>query len=189
MLTIAIILISVLLVVAAIGYALSRGVRQSWQETADKLGLEYTGGIFGNPELSGTYDGYRVKLVQYASKRGDGLTEYFIKFSDPLPTILKLEPHGPHMRLDLLASAQDVEIGIDELDEHFVIKAEEPDEARAFLTDERIAQILLELRHRYPHMTLESGQLKVRRQGTQTIEEKRATFDEMVAYAETLSSR
>lgn len=167
-------LILVLFGIGGIGfYVLFKKSENTRRESLAKcLGLSVDSSLLGAGGLSGRYEGIPVRVEEF--HRGDGqhsqtFTLVKADLLARLPDGLKIVHESDLAQLGKIFGLQDIVIRHARLDRLAVIKAKDPDEARAFLSRPGIADALADFMERYDSAKLSNGTVEVERLGSMDI--------------------
>lgn len=127
-----------------------------WTETASLLGLEFEPPArFGQFKMSGYVSGFHVDVYTYTQSHGQSsstYTSYNVRFPASLELGLKLKKEGKILgKIARFFGAQDHAIDDADFDSAFMIKGDDADGVRQFLTEERKA-FIMELQNKLPSM-------------------------------------
>jgi hypothetical protein len=183
--------IIVLVVVAlTVGMRQLRSVQDAWEQAAASLGLRATRGNFvTRPRMEGSIGPYRVEIDTYTERSGDSSNVYtrYRVWYDSLGLGLRLTPQHALHRIARFFGAQDVEVGDEEFDDAFVIKADDPTAVALFLTPSRRLG-LLRLFSTYRRASVEDDAITVTTSGMERKQEKlESTMRRAVAAARRLT--
>jgi hypothetical protein len=152
------------------GAAAFKKVRvEAWRRFAKEHRLAFDEGPQGgSPQLSGTWDGVpvtlRVEYVQRGNRRSP-TTRATARLQTALPRGLSVSAEGMPARLVKLLGAQDVQVGIPEVDQKFRIKAEDEAGTRALFQNWRFRQAAVTFAACGRGATLSQHQATVARDG------------------------
>ncbi len=155
------ILFPVVVVIAAVA-TLRHGkrARQTWQTLAQTYGLNYTPPgkaellskkaaiAFQDPgEINGVLEGlaFRLYIAIYGTSKDRRVFTIMSLEIPNLPHGLTLYHENAFLGFTKMIGAQDVKIGDEEFDKAFMIKGENADQVRAWLSDERRQALLREI--------------------------------------------
>lgn len=148
-------------VVVAIVVSSNRKANEAWQSTGESLRLEFVGTSFGGRLLTGSREGYSVR-VETERHGKQTWTGYRVKFGKAIDFPGALKPQGFLSGMtNALTNQIDLEVGDKEFDARFVVTGAE-DGVRKFLDEDR-RERLLHLARRFGHVELNAGQLLTRR--------------------------
>ncbi|QDG51994.1 hypothetical protein FIV42_14975 [Persicimonas caeni] len=163
----------IILVLLGIGgvvfYVLFKKSEDNRRETlAKRLGLSVDSSMLGKGVLSGRYEGIPVRIEEF--RRGNGqrsrtLTQITADITVPLPEGLKIVHESDLAQIGKIFGLQDIVIRHARLDRTAVIKAKDPDAARAFLTQAGNADALADFMERYESAKLSKGSIEIERFG------------------------
>lgn len=145
----AIFLIMLLAPVAGIGFWKLRQLYDaatSWAQVGRDHGLEFSAGLVASEfTLSGTYRDVPVRVETVTHELGNPRKyKVFTRFRAPLPdefpsTAVVSSSGGPELTDVMLAAPQPVHVDPPAIDDHFLIRADRPEGARAFFEQPGIA--------------------------------------------------
>lgn len=128
------------LIAAAVAITTKRqrdSTNQAWRAAADTLGFTFTRGTWlGGPTITGTLDGAPAEIRSYSKSTGKSssrYTRYSIGFP-PIGIALHLQRQSGLGRFLKVLGTQDILIGEPVFDEAFIVRASDPQAARAVLT-------------------------------------------------------
>jgi hypothetical protein len=144
-------------VVAAAAIAAIFGARQQkdrrdaqWRDAAAELDLRFTTATWGYPSIAGHTGGFAVHVdVKKSGGENNTVRTHYRVLYPPLGMGLKLRPENFVTKIGRFFGGQDLEVGDDEFDASFHVKARDPNALRAFMTPSR-RLMLLRLVAAYP---------------------------------------
>jgi len=145
----------------------SRSLNRAWKQAAQDLGLNFSpGGFLSNREMRGTYKTYPIRIWMY-TEGGKHKTTYTVAKIDfrDLPFDLNLQRDGFLQSIGTFFGAQDVRIGEQAFDQKVVVKGQQTERIRSFLTGERVSALNRFFRA-FPHGTVTDRMLRAEREGT-----------------------
>ena len=143
----AVIWMGVVVLVAVIGFLLTRQWRDSaWRQLASDLGAEFMeGGFMHSGKVQAHMRRWTVTLDAYSVPSGDSSTTYTrmrAPFENKDGFEFAIFREGLVARLDKKLGMSDLEIGMPEFDRDFVIQSNNETRVRALLADAKIRQLI-----------------------------------------------
>jgi hypothetical protein len=143
----AVIWMGVVVLVAVIGFLLTRQWRDSaWRQLAADLGAEFTeGGFMHSGKVQARMQQWTVTLDAYSVPSGDSSTTYTrmrAPFENKDGFDFAIFREGLVSRLDKKLGMADIEIGVPDFDHDFVIQSNNGSKVRALLADAKIRQLI-----------------------------------------------
>ncbi len=177
------IVLAVVAVIIAAGSA-NRRTHQIWAHAANQLGLDISApSVFGNPTISGRSGSVTVDAGIVGS--GDNArTRYRVAYS-PLAPSFTLQRESGTRRIMKMFGGQDLEIGDPAFDDAFVVKADDSEALRAFLTAGRRSS-LVRLLAVHNAATISESQIELRTKPERKTETIVAVVRRLAATAEQL---
>ncbi len=136
-----------LLAAVIVWWVLSRRMQgAAWKELARDVGAEYVpGGLFRSSKVVARLRGSTLTLDTYSVPSGDSSTTY-TRIRAPLEirdgfqfTVFR---EGLVGKIDKALGMQDLEIGIPEFDDAFVVRANDETRVRALLSNTKVRQLI-----------------------------------------------
>lgn len=157
------------IVVVAGGIAAVGALVYSWGRTghglkllAEEFGLDHEESWLGPGSLHGRKHGCEVQIALEWYGQNEGFrTVYRAEVGSVFPESVELAPENTLSSIGQMMGAQDVEVGEARFDEVFVVKADEPDQARRVLDQPGVGDALLELEGGAYSVALRDGTLEV----------------------------
>lgn len=113
---------------------------EAWETAAESIDGQFeAGGMVAKPKLSGTVDGYAVRVTTKTRGSNNHRKTYTV-YRILYPTLgfhMRLSEQGMFSGVKKLFGGRDVEVGDDAFDENVIVDAEAERKVVAFLTDER----------------------------------------------------
>ncbi len=140
----AVMLIVILLLVVGLPawsfYSMKQKAR-SWEEAAAQLGLEYRRGTWGVGEMAGTVRGISVSVSIFRRGNGDSSsswTRYQLGFPSGGPSV-SMEPESflSGWKALIGMKGQDIVVGDPAFDKAVIVRGEDPDQVKRFLSPAR----------------------------------------------------
>ena len=119
--------------------AQARRAREEWAAAADQLGFSVSGSNLKTLMLKGAEGAIRV-VVDLVRSDNSTTTRYRVKLP-PIGVDIGLSKQSEWHQFGKAFGAQDLEIGVPDFDDRFMVKTESPDRARAYLTPARVAAL------------------------------------------------
>jgi len=176
----------ILLAAAALGaiIAIARKTQASWAEAARRLGLSHQpANLLQSPVIRGRVKGFVVEVRVTGRGGKHNTTRYKVRFpSLGLGLLVRRESF-----IDRALDRQDIQIGEDEFDTLHLIQGDVHDRVRAFLTDDRRAQIQKVL-SRHAKCTIGDDEIRHKSRGIERdADEIVATVQALVGLATVLT--
>ncbi len=161
------------IVLVTVAYTVSRKNRtdEIWRKTARELDLRFSSGstffsgLFSERSMTGTYEGYRVRMWTYSDDRNSN--QYFtaarVQLSE-IPFEFQLSSKGFLQSIGTFLGGQDIQIGNESFDNEIIVKGRNQQKIRSFLTQERMTK-LIRLFRSYPHSEITDKQIEVVQEG------------------------
>ncbi|MFU8804449.1 MAG: hypothetical protein ACNA8W_11610 [Bradymonadaceae bacterium] len=139
-------------------------------EFADQHDLTYVPAAFmKQPRLAGTYMGFEIEVLSVVRTSNRSQTFYVVHKarlpSGSTPVGLVMFHEGLLSQMGKVLGREDVQSGIVEIDEAFIIRGVSEDEAQAFLSRPGIRWVLMKLIETDKNMRLENNELLVETEG------------------------
>lgn len=148
----------------------AKKVRQNWALFAQQNGLQYSGGISASssPHIAGWYG--RTHITLNTVTRGSGknrstYTQFNAHVNVPMPQGLNLTREGMFNKVGKFFGGQDVQLGDQQLDDAFLIKAHDVMGAFSLMRIPQVKQALLTFLARHPNMQLNERHLMFEENG------------------------
>lgn len=134
-----------------------------WSLAAQSLGLDYVpaGLPFQTGVIHGDCQGMWVNVTLHSERSGRNsttYTRYVVQYPERLPLELRLTRQGFFHGVATLFGVQDIEVGDPEFDALVIIKGDDEEAVREFLTPARRAEIAA-LYARFERVSIDSGQI------------------------------
>lgn len=134
-----------------------------WSLAAQSLGLDYVpaGLPFQTGVIHGDCQGMWVNVTLHSERSGRNsttYTRYVIQYPERLPVELRLTRQGFFHDVASFFGVQDIEVGDEQFDALVIIKGDDEDAVRAFLTPVRRSEISA-LYARFERVSIDSGQI------------------------------
>jgi hypothetical protein len=134
-------------VIVVVGFVITRRQRDNaWKQLAGEVGGEFIdGGMFRSSKVQARVQQWTLTLDTYTLSSGDSSTT-FSRLRSPLQNKdgfqLKLFREGLVGKLDKALGGQDIEIGVPDFDDAFVIQGNNETKLQALLSDVKIRQLI-----------------------------------------------
>ncbi len=161
------------IVLITIVYTVSRQSRtdETWRETARELDLRFSygstflSGLLSERSMTGTYEGYRVRMWTYSDNRNSN--QYFtaarVQLSE-IPFSFQLSSKGFLQSIGTFLGGQDIKIGNESFDNEIIVKGRNQQQIRSFLTQERMTKFIRLFRS-YPHSEITDTKIELVQEG------------------------
>ncbi len=140
----------------------------AWQSAAETLGFSFeAGSMRGGPTITGSVDAHAANVHTYMKKSGKSSTRY-TRYTVGFPAIgvgLQLSRQAGIGQFLKILGAQDIVIGDPTFDEAFIVKADDPQTARAALTPGR-TMALNQLLAVHPDVVVRDDRIVIDRRGS-----------------------
>lgn len=148
----------------------AKKVRQNWALFAQQNGLQYSGGISAssNPHIAGWYGRTHVTIntiTRGSGKNRSTYTQFHAHVNVPMPQGLNLTREGMFSKMGKFFGGQDVQLGDQQLDDAFLIKAHDVMGAFNLMRIPQVKQALLTFLARHPNMQLNERHLMFEENG------------------------
>jgi hypothetical protein len=145
----------------------NRVVRETWQQFASRYKLKFMGTTYGG--ISGYFGSAEIRI--HTITRGSGknrstYTQFHATIPVPMPDGLVLYKEGLFSRLGKMLGGHDVQVGDPEIDNAFIIKANDLLGTHRLLTVPHVKKALLYIVARHPGMRLEARTVMWEETGT-----------------------
>ena len=117
--------------------AQARRAKEEWAAAADQLGFSVSGANFKTLMLKGAEGAIRV-VVDLVRSDNSTTTRYRVKLP-PIGVDIGLSKQSDWHQFTKAFGAQDLEIGVPDFDDGFMVKSKSPERALAYLTPARVA--------------------------------------------------
>lgn len=137
--------VAFLVLIGVVAVQQAKKVRRGWAKAARTLRLHFASpGLFKNREMSGSIDGFFVRVDTYvisSGKTSQAYTRFRIKYPQGLGLGLKLSKQGFFNAVFQFFGSQDIEVGDPGFDDSVVVKGANAARIREFLTPARRVRI------------------------------------------------
>ncbi len=145
-------------------YLRDRRQLRLWERAARELGIE----LVSDKTMRGDIDGIEVRIA--IERRGSGsskpaYTTWIAYLSRPLPAGLSIQPSGMAMKL---LGGKDVQLGLPDLDERLIVRAQNAAETREWASQEHVKAALTELAGLDAKFVLRDARLRIEESGIVT---------------------